>query len=68
MYPANGYVETFGPGETIPNYTLAPPASSGGGGCSVFENSTTVGKETALSDLLKPGMGNVHWAACRELK
>jgi tetratricopeptide (TPR) repeat protein len=67
VYPG-GYVETFGPGDVIPNYTLAPPASSGAGGFSVFENSTTVGKETALSELLKPGMGNVHWAACRELK
>ncbi|MEU6085727.1 putative T7SS-secreted protein [Streptomyces sp. NPDC047085] len=67
VYPG-GYVETFGPGDVIPNYTLGPPASTGGGGFSVFENSTTVGKETALSELLKPGMGNVHWAACRELK
>lgn len=67
VYPANGYVETFGPGETIPNYTLAPPASSGAGGFSVFEDSTTVGQRTQLGELLKPGMGNVHWAACREI-
>lgn len=67
VYPG-GYVEKFKPGDVIPNYTLAPPASTGGGGFSVFENSTTVGKETSLGELLKPGMGNVHWAACREIK
>ncbi|MDF3302736.1 putative T7SS-secreted protein [Streptomyces tropicalis] len=67
VYPG-GYVETFGPGKAIPNYTLGPPASTGGGGFSVFENSTSVDRETPLSELLKPGMGNVHWAACRELK
>ncbi|MGW1163986.1 WXG100 family type VII secretion target [Streptomyces sp. NPDC002550] len=66
VYPG-GYVETFGPGETIPNYTLGPPTPSGGGGFSVFENSTTVAERTRLEDLLKPGMGNVHWAACREI-
>ncbi|WP_257003968.1 putative adhesin [Streptomyces sp. SA15] len=66
VYPG-GYVETFKGGDVIPNYTLGPPAPSGAGGFSVFENSTTVGQRTALKDLLEPGMGNVHWAACREL-
>ncbi|MGW6523230.1 MULTISPECIES: putative T7SS-secreted protein [unclassified Streptomyces] len=67
VYPG-GYVETFGPGDVIPNYTLGPPAPMGGGGFSVFENSTTVGQRATLQDLLEPGMGNVHWAACREIK
>ncbi|MFF1439267.1 putative adhesin [Streptomyces sp. NPDC058295] len=33
----------------------------------MFENSTTVGQRATLQDLLEPGMGNVHWAACREI-
>ncbi|MEV5173107.1 putative T7SS-secreted protein [Streptomyces flaveolus] len=67
VYPG-GYSETFHAGDRIPNYTLAPPVSSGAGGFSVFENSTTVGQRTQLGELLEPGMGNVHWAACREIK
>ncbi|MFG3266784.1 MULTISPECIES: putative T7SS-secreted protein [Streptomyces] len=67
VYPG-GYSETFHAGDRIPNYTLAPPASSGGGGFSVYENSTTVGQRAQLGELLEPGMGNVHWAACREIK
>ncbi|WP_406222928.1 putative adhesin [Streptomyces decoyicus] len=59
-------VETVHPGQQIPNYTLAPPEAGGGGGFTVYENSTTVAHRTSLGDLLKPGMGNVHWAACRE--
>ncbi|MEC4016981.1 putative adhesin [Streptomyces sp. H27-D2] len=61
-------LETFHPGDSIPNYTLAPPESTGAGGFTVYENSTTVAKRTYLGDLLKLDMGNVHWAACRELK
>ncbi|GGY70243.1 putative adhesin [Streptomyces xanthochromogenes] len=65
-YPG-GAVETFHAGEKVPNYTLGPPEALGGsGGFTVYENSTTVGRKTSLSDLLKPNMGNVHWAACRE--
>ncbi len=67
VYPG-GYVETFHPGDIIPNYTLGPPAPTGGGGFSVFENSTTVAQRTSLGELLESGMGNVHWAACREVK
>ncbi|WP_442806721.1 WXG100 family type VII secretion target [Streptomyces sp. NBC_01750] len=61
-------VETFGPGDRIPNYTLAPPEPKGPGGFTVYENSKTVAQRTMLSDLLKSDMGNVHWAACREFK
>ncbi|MGY3680413.1 WXG100 family type VII secretion target [Streptomyces sp. TE33382] len=66
-YPG-GALETFGPGDRIPNYTLAPPEAKGAGGFTVYENSTTVAQRTMLSDLLKGDMGNVHWAACREFK
>ncbi|MFD9573782.1 putative adhesin [Streptomyces sp. NPDC059982] len=66
-YPG-GAVESFGPGDRIPNYTLAPPEATGAGGFTVYENSTTVAQRTMLSDLLKENMGNVHWAACREFK
>ncbi|WP_369280792.1 putative adhesin [Streptomyces bobili] len=65
---SGGYSETFHAGERIPNYTLAPPASQGGGGFSVYENSTTFGRRAQLGELLEPGMGNGHWAACREIK
>lgn len=65
-YPSGGYYQTYTPGQEVPNYTLAPPAASGGGGFSVYENSTTVASKVQLSELLKEGMGNVHWAACRE--
>ncbi|WP_432000181.1 WXG100 family type VII secretion target [Streptomyces sioyaensis] len=64
-YPASA-VQTFEAGEKIPNYTLAPPEAKGAGGFTVYENSTTVSAEARLSDLLKPGMGDTHWAACRE--
>ncbi|MDQ0943400.1 putative T7SS-secreted protein [Streptomyces sp. V1I1] len=66
-YPG-GAVETFGPGDRIPNYTLAPPEPKGPGGFTVYENSTTVAQRKTLIDLLKEDMGNIHWAACREFK
>ncbi|MFE2497657.1 WXG100 family type VII secretion target [Streptomyces scopuliridis] len=61
-------IEKFGPGDKIPNYTLAPPEAKGSGGFTVYENSTTVAHRTKLSELLESGMGDVHWAACRELE
>ncbi|MEU1784128.1 putative adhesin [Streptomyces abikoensis] len=67
IYPG-GYVETFRPGETIPDYTLDAPAAGMGGGFSVFEKSTTVSERTPLSQILKPSMGDVHWAACRDIE
>ncbi|WP_332759153.1 putative T7SS-secreted protein [Streptomyces sp. MT206] len=66
-YPG-GAVETFHPGDRIPDYTLAPPEATGAGGFTVYENSTTVSHRTPLSELLKENMGDVHWAACREFK
>lgn len=67
-YPPGGYWETYKEGDRIPNYTLAPPEGSGGGGFTVYENSTTVAQRTSLGELMKENMGNVHWAACREYK
>lgn len=49
----------FGPGDTVPNYTLMPPS-----GLTVASGSTTVESSTSLSSLLQPGMGACHWAAC----
>ncbi|WP_181160543.1 putative T7SS-secreted protein [Streptomyces solincola] len=66
-YPGHA-VETFGPGDRIPNYTLAPPEAKGPGGFTVYENSSTVAQRTKLAELLTENMGNVHWAACREFK
>ncbi|MCQ4045977.1 putative adhesin [Streptantibioticus rubrisoli] len=67
VYPG-GFVETFHPGDVIPDYTLAAPSAGLGGSFSVMENSVTVTERTRLSELLKEGMGDVHWAACRELE
>jgi len=56
---------TFYPGDVIPNYTLTQPLR-----LSITPrrgvSDITVDKPTSLSELLKPGMGAVHWAACRE--
>jgi hypothetical protein len=49
----------YGPGDTVPNYTLMPP-----GDLKILGSPTTVTQDTNLSELLKPGMGNTHWAAC----
>ncbi|MFC8994108.1 putative adhesin [Streptomyces rochei] len=66
VYPGEA-LQVARSGDVIPNYTLAAPAGSGGGSFSVFENSVTVAERTRLDELLQPGMGNVHWAACREI-
>jgi len=52
----------FGPGETMPNYTLYPP-----GDLNIAGNPVTVGRATPLSELLKPNIGMCHWAACTEV-
>jgi hypothetical protein len=51
---------TYLPGARIPDYTLTSPR-----GLTVYENSTTVEDATRISDLIRPGMGNCQWAACR---
>ncbi|MER6526221.1 putative adhesin [Streptomyces sp. NPDC001508] len=54
--------ESYGPGEKLPDYSLFPPH-----GLKILGSprNITVQKETRLSDLLRPNMGDVHWAACR---
>ena len=54
------YAEVYGPGSRIPDYTLAKPED-----LVTLPSSVTVTQDTQLSSLLKPGMGTVHWAACR---
>lgn len=61
-----GALETFGPGQKIPNYTLDHPqqliqATSNNPNV----QNVNVDKKTELSDLLRPNQGNVHWSACR---
>jgi hypothetical protein len=53
------YSRTYGPGDRLPNYTLYPPE-----GLNLQGNPVTVSTPTRVSDLLKTGMGECHWAAC----
>ncbi|MDX3498001.1 putative adhesin [Streptomyces turgidiscabies] len=66
VYPGSA-LQTAQAGDVVPNYTLAAPSASMGRSFSVFENSLTVAERAKISDLLQTGMGNVHWAACREI-
>lgn len=60
------YRVTYHPGDVIPNYSLLPASD-----LTVFTrpgiNNVQVDRPTSLKDLLKPGMGAVHWAACQEV-
>ena len=67
VYPQEA-VQVFHGGDVIEDFTLAAPAPHGPGGFSVFENSTTVVSPTPLSELLTANMGDVHWAACLDLR
>ncbi|MEU9193191.1 FG-GAP-like repeat-containing protein [Streptomyces hundungensis] len=53
--------EIVGPGKSLPNYTVKPGAD-----LEMMSGSITVSKDTLLSDVLKPNMGPVHIAICRE--
>lgn len=57
---SNVFQRSYGPGGVIPNYTLVPPDED----LNILGDPVTVTKPTNLSELLKPGMGKVHWAAC----
>ncbi|MBA2808658.1 RHS repeat protein [Streptomyces sp. KM273126] len=57
-------VEVYGPGEKLPDYSLFPPDDLKILGT---PRNVTVTDETYLSDLLRPNMGSVHWAACRSV-
>ncbi|MBO0804561.1 MAG: RHS repeat-associated core domain-containing protein, partial [Nocardiopsaceae bacterium] len=54
--------KVYGPGDQLPNYILQPPSD-----LKVLGQPVTVTSPTRLSELLKPGMGRVHWAACRSI-
>jgi hypothetical protein len=53
-------VQVYRPGQFIQDYTLYPPT-----GLNIAGNPITVTAPIRLSQLLKPGMGMCHWAACR---
>ncbi|MFD3808246.1 polymorphic toxin-type HINT domain-containing protein [Streptomyces sp. NPDC058619] len=53
-------VNLYGPGSIVRNLQLSPPTPN----LAIHQKSTTVTSKTALSDLLQPGMGTCHWAAC----
>jgi RHS repeat-associated protein len=62
-YNEVGFVEgavTHLPGAQVPNLTLTAPTK-----LNIMSNSMTVEDATKLSDLLKPGMGKIDWAACQ---
>ena len=53
------FKKTYYPGEEMPNYTLFPPAD-----LTLSGTPRTVDRPTTLSELLKPNMGAVDFAAC----
>ena len=70
-----GFVQTFGPGDVLPNYTLSPPTGLGiqnpiliqpGAGLQVGATNV-VNAPTTLSQLLAQNQGEVWWSACRAL-
>jgi hypothetical protein len=52
-------VDTYAPGDTVPNYLIEPPTNQFN-----REKSIVVSKPTYLSTLIKSGMGTVHLATC----
>ncbi|KOG86294.1 type IV secretion protein Rhs, partial [Streptomyces varsoviensis] len=54
-------VETFGPGSSVPNYTVGPPAD-----LNISSRSISVSQPTLLSDIIQPNMGATHATICRE--
>jgi hypothetical protein len=57
-------LEIHGPGVKLPDYSLFSPDGLNIQGT---PRNITVTDETRLSELLRPNMGPVHWAACRDL-
>ena len=57
---------TYYPGDRIPNYTLTQPMTLHVNKETPGVRVITVKQPTSLAQLLRPGMGAVHWAACRE--
>jgi RHS repeat-associated protein len=54
------FTQTYGPGESMPNYTISPPD-----GLNIKGNPITVTQHTPLSQLVQPNMGPTHLATCR---
>jgi hypothetical protein len=59
-------MQTYLGGSEVPNYILREPGAVGYDPIRIYQNSTTVGGPTSLSDLLDPNLGNSVWAACTE--
>ncbi|MFP8944609.1 putative T7SS-secreted protein [Streptomyces fenghuangensis] len=55
--------ETFGPGKSLPNYTVDVPRD-----LNISSRSITVNAPTRLSEIVNEGMGAVHVVICREHK
>ncbi|MCG3044542.1 hypothetical protein L7D48_28825 [Streptomyces sp. S1A] len=55
--------ETFGPGKSLPNYTVDVPRD-----LNTSSRSITVNAPTRLSEIVNEGMGAVHVVICREHK
>jgi hypothetical protein len=51
----------------VPDYHLFPPGGGGLPKLNIKGSPVTVAGPASLSDLLRPNMGSVHWAACREV-
>jgi len=60
-------LHTFKAGDQVPDYYLFPPGGGGLPKLNIKGSPVTVTGPTRLSDLLKPNMDSVHWAACREV-
>ena len=59
------YSKTYGPGDTIPNYTLYPnDGSYGGAPLTPAGNPSVVSQPTSIGSLLQPNMGACEWSAC----
>ncbi len=60
--------KVYRPGDVVFEHVLLPPDANPAVVLNVMPgNRITVNAPSYLSDLLKPGMGQVHWSACREL-
>ncbi|WP_051110431.1 putative adhesin [Longispora albida] len=54
-------LQTYKGGDMIPNYVLHPPFDPS---LNIRGNPYVPRQSTKLKEILKPGMGDVHWAAC----
>lgn len=52
--------QTYDSGQVMPNYTLYPPDEK----IVIKGDPVTVQRPTKISDLIKEGQGECHWAAC----